>query len=84
MAASTLLRKTVSSEDWMTATKETRRQKCSLRLNTVIYKKKMFLGTTTLDQSFLYFTKIFVHLSVFVAACYFSVCKLIGWDPVNL
>ena len=27
MAASTLLRKTVSSEDWVTATKETRRQK---------------------------------------------------------
>ena len=44
----------------------------------------MLLGTTTLDHSLLYFIKISVHLSVIVAACYFSVYKLIGWDQVNL
>ena len=35
-----------------------------------------------MDQSFLYFAKIFVHLPV-IEACYFSVYKLIGWDPLN-
>ena len=33
---------------------------------------------------YLYFTKIFVHLSVIAAVCYFSVYKLIGWDPANI
>ena len=31
-----------------------------------------------------YFTWIFEHLPVNVAACYFSVQKLIGWDPENI
>ena len=31
-----------------------------------------------------YFTKIFVHLPVTAAVCYFSVYKLTGWDPVNI
>ena len=31
-----------------------------------------------------YFTRIFVHLPVIVAVCYFSVHKLIGWDPANI
>ena len=31
-----------------------------------------------------YFTKIFVHLSVTEAVCYFSVYKLIEWDPANI
>ena len=31
-----------------------------------------------------YFTRIFVHLSVIAAACYFNVYKLIGWDPVKI
>ena len=31
-----------------------------------------------------YLTKIFIHLSVISAVCYFSICKLIGWDPVNI
>ena len=31
-----------------------------------------------------YFTKIFVYLSVIVAVCYFSVFKLIGWNPTNI
>ena len=29
---------------------------------------------------FLLFTKIFAHLSVIAAVCYFRVYKLIGWD----
>ena len=31
-----------------------------------------------------YFTEIFVQLPVIVAVCYFSVYKLIGWDPTNI
>ena len=31
-----------------------------------------------------YFTKIFVHLSIIAAVCYFSVYKLIGWDAANI
>ena len=31
-----------------------------------------------------YFTKIFVHLSVISAVCYFSVYKLKGWDTKNI
>ena len=31
-----------------------------------------------------YFTRIFVHLPVHVAACYFSIHKLIWWDPENI
>ena len=31
-----------------------------------------------------YLTRIFVHLPVTVAVCYFSVNKLIGWDPANI
>ena len=39
------------------------------------------------SQSFLmscYFAKIFVHLLVIAAVCYFNVYKLIGWDPANI
>ena len=31
-----------------------------------------------------YFTIIFVHLSLIAAVCYFSIYKLIGWDPENI
>ena len=31
-----------------------------------------------------YFTRIFVHLPVIVAVCYFSVHNFIGWDPANI
>ena len=31
-----------------------------------------------------YFTKIFAHLLVTAAVCYFSVYKLIRWDPANI
>ena len=31
-----------------------------------------------------YFTKIFVYLLVIAAVCYFSVYKLIGWEPANI
>ena len=65
---------------------------CSLQLITVTYKEKMFFRNnySTLDHSLFlwvftyYFTKIFVHLSVIAAVCYFSVYKLIEWDPANV
>ena len=49
----------------------------------------MFLwnNCSTLGQSFFmscYFTRVFVHLSVIAAVCYFSVYKLLGWDPANI
>ena len=58
----------------------------------ITYKEKMFLRNnySTLDHSLFlwiftyYFTKIFVHLSIIAAVCYFSVYKLIGWDAVNI
>ena len=31
-----------------------------------------------------YLARIFVHLSVISALYYFSVCKLIGWDPASI
>ena len=31
-----------------------------------------------------YFTKINVHLSGTEVVCYFSIYKLIGWDPANI
>ena len=65
---------------------------CSLWFVTVTYKEKMFVTNnySTLDHSlfwwvfYFYITKIFVHLSVIAAVCYFSVNKLIGWDPENI
>ena len=67
----------------------TLKRNCSLRLITVTYKEKYFLrnNQSTLDHSLLlrffsyYFTKIFVRLSVIATVFYFSVYKLIGWDP---
>ena len=59
----------------MATTKETKR-----------YRKKIFLGTVTLDHSLFsncYFTDIFVHLSV-TRVCYFSVYRLIACDPANI
>ena len=58
----------------------------------ITYKEKMFLRNnySTLDHSLFlwiftyYFTKIFVHLSIIAAVCYFSVYKLIGWDAANI
>ena len=52
----------------------------------------MFLGTTILlwitvfsyEALFNLLLKIFVHLSVIATVCYFSVYKLIGWDPANV
>ena len=49
--------------------------------------KKIFRNNYFGSQPFLmscYFTKIFVHLPVIAAVCYFSVYKLIGWDPANI
>ena len=31
-----------------------------------------------------YFIKIFVHLPVIAAVCYFSVYKVIGWNTTNI
>ena len=64
-------------------------EKCSLWLK---LQEKMFFSNdySTLDHSLFlwvftyYFTKIFVHLSLIVATCYFSVYKLIGWNPANI
>ena len=58
----------------------------------ITYKEKMFFKNnySTLDYSLFlwifthYFTKIFVHLSIIAAACYFNVYKLIGWDAANI
>ena len=67
-----------------------KKKNCSLRLNKGTYQEKFFFRELLLYfglQSFLmccYFTKIFVHLPVIAAVCYFSVDKLIGWDPVNI
>ena len=60
---------------------------CSLRLNAVTFKEIFFKSNYFESQPFLmsyHFTKIFVHLPVIAAVCYFSVDKLIGWDPVNI
>ena len=62
---------------------------CSLRLNAVTYKRKScsFRNNYFGSQPFLmscYFTTIFINLSLIAAVCYFSVSKLIGWDPENI
>ena len=60
---------------------------CSLRLNSVTSKKNFFRSNLFGSQPFLiscFFTRIFVHLPVIVAVCYFSVHKLIGWNPENI
>ena len=60
---------------------------CSLRLNAVTFKEIFFRSNYFGSQPFLiscYFTRIFVHLPVIVAVCYFSVHKLIGWDLENI
>ena len=44
--------------------------------------KNIFWNNFFGSHSFFYFTNIFVHLSVIAAACYFSVYKLIEWNPV--
>ena len=59
----------------------------SLRLNAVTFKEIFFRSNYFGSQPFLiscYFTRIFVHLPVIVAVCYFSVHKLIGWDLENI
>ena len=44
--------------------------------------KNVFWNNFFGSHSFFYFTNIFVRLSVIAAACYFSVYKLIEWNPV--
>ena len=92
MVASALLRNSVSVEEWLAGT--TFLKYCALKkiCPEVTYKEKMFLRNnySTLDHSLFlwiftyYFTKIFVHLSIIAAVCYFSVYKLIGSDAANI
>ena len=60
---------------------------CCLWLNAVNFKKIFFRNNYFGSQPFLMscnFTRIFVHLPVIVAVCYFSIHKLIRWDSVNI
>ena len=69
------LKEILFKEEWMAATKETRRH-CN----------KILLGTITSDHSFFlncYFTEIFVHHSV-TREFHFSVYKLIGLGPEDI
>ena len=49
--------------------------------NTVPWNK--YLGSQPFLMS-CYFTGIFIHLPVIAAVYYFSLHKLIGWDPANI
>ena len=82
---------TISIEEWVAATTFvkyrklcTLKENCSLRLNTVTYKVKMFLGQLLWITVFSYSTAVslrFLYIcQQFTAACYFSIYKLIGWD----
>ena len=53
----------------------------SLRLNTVTYKEKMFLGITTLDHSLFLWAAISL---IFLYICCISVYILIGWNLTNI
>ena len=60
---------------------------CSLRLKAVIFKENFFRNNYFRSQPFLtscYFPRIFVHLPVIVAVCYFSVHELVGGFPANI
>ena len=84
-----LLRNSVSIDELLAAT--TFVKYCTLKklFPAINYKEKMFFRNnySTLGHSLFlwvftyYFTKIFAYLSVIAAVCYFSVYKLIGWDP---
>ena len=90
MVLCALLRNSVSIEEWLAAT--TFVKHCTLKklFPAINYKDKIFYRSNyfTLDHSRVityYFTNIFVHLSAVIAAvCYFSIYKLIGWDPANI
>ena len=44
----------------------------------------IYFGSQSFLMSFSYFSKIFVHLSIIAARCYFSIYQLTGWDPANI
>ena len=77
----------------MAATKETKKH-CSLKKKLLpaikhsnLYGKNVFRNNYFGSQPFLlscYFTMIFVNLSVIAAVRYFSIYKLVGWDPLNM
>ena len=75
VATCAFLKEIVFKEEWMAATKETRRH-CN----------KIFLGTISSDHRLFlncYFTEIFIQLSV-TRVFYLSVYKLIGLDPEDI
>ena len=88
MAASALLKNTVSIEEWLAVATFVKLRNtvpwknCSLQLNAVTYKEKhSFRNNYFGSYPFLmscYFNKIFVHLPVIAAVYYFSVYKLIA------
>ena len=65
----------------------TLKKNSSLRLSAVTFKEFSLRNSYFGSQPFLmscYFTRIFVHLPVIAAVCYFfSVHSLIGWDSAN-
>ena len=54
----------------------------SLQRKNFFFEQLLYFGLQSLMN--FYFTNIFVHLQVIAAAFYFSIYKLIGWDPVNI
>ena len=60
---------------------------CSLILNTVNYKEKIFSRNNYFGSEFFFmschFPNIFVHLLIIAAVSNFNVFKLIGWDSAN-
>ena len=94
MAASVLLKNTVSIEEWIatgTFVKESNtvpwRKLLPATIRNNLQGKTFFRSNYSGPHPFLmnfYFTKIFVHRPVIAPACYLSIYKLIRWDPANI
>ena len=94
MAASALLKNTVSIEEMDGRYLREIKKHCTLKKKLFPATKRSNLqGKTFFRRNYFgshpflmscYFTKIFVHLPVIAAVCYFSVYKLIGWNPANI
>ena len=93
MAASALLKNTVSIEEWIAAATFVKQRNAAAwkklfpetkRSN--LQGKTFFMSNYFGPHPFLmnfYLTKICVHLPVIAVVRYFSVYKLIRWDPAN-
>ena len=55
----------------------------NLKGKNVLQEQLLYCGLQSFIMS-CYFTKMFVSLLVIAAGCYFSVYKLIGWDPARI